>query len=317
MDENAPDTASVEARLDRIAADVAFLADRQRRLGELVEELTPVMKQAMAAAGEQLEGLEKKGYFRFGRAALSVADRVVEEYDEGDLQAFAQNVVGILDTVRELTQPEVLGVVREAAEVVERRDQLEPIGVFGLVRATNDAEVQRGLAVMMELLRHLGRAADRIAAKRGDAPRRRDVPGLAPKRRSPEDRPRRTGAERPAAARPAAAATGATSEAPRPATTVIDGIAYTPDGFLADPTQWTRPLGEAIAKAAGVELTEAHWALVEFARKEWEATSVSPNIRRLSTGAGVSTKDIYTLFKKAPGKTIARIAGVPKPAGCI
>jgi sulfur relay (sulfurtransferase) DsrC/TusE family protein len=33
--------------------------------------------------------------------------------------------------------------------------------------------------------------------------------------------------------------------------------------------------------------------------------------------SGVSTKDLYTLFRKAPGRTIAALAGLPKPAGCL
>lgn len=322
MDENAPDTTALEARLDRIAADVAFLAERQRRQAELIEELTPVMKQAMAVATTNLAELERKGYFRFGRAALNVADRVVGEYGEEDLDAFARNVVNILDTVRELTQPEVLAVVREATEVVERRDTMEPLGVIGMVRAAGDTEVQRGMAVLMELLRHLGRAADRMAARKAAPPARKVVPGLAPRRRAAEDRPRPTGAERPAKGaepppRAEAAASCATPKPPGSAVTTLDGVGFTADGFVADPKQWTRELGESIARAAGLEMTEAHWALVDFARKDWEATGVSPNIRRLSTGAGVATKDIYRLFKKAPGKTIARIAGIPKPAGCI
>lgn len=322
MDQNLAETTSLEARLDRIAADVAFLADRQRRQAELIEELTPVMKQAMAVATTNLAELERKGYFRFGKAALSVADRVVGEYGEEDLADFARNVVNILDTFRELTQPEVLAVVREATEVVEHRDSVEPLGVIGLVRAAGDAEVQRGMSVLMELLRHLGRAADRMAARQAAPPARKVVPGLAPRRRAAGDRPRPTGVERPAKrvepSPPAeAAASCAAPRPPGPAVTTLDGVGFTADGFVADPQQWTRELGEAIARAAGLEMTEAHWALVDFARRDWEATGVSPNIRRLSTGTGVATRDIYALFKKAPGKTIARIAGIPKPAGCI
>jgi dissimilatory sulfite reductase related protein len=44
---------------------------------------------------------------------------------------------------------------------------------------------------------------------------------------------------------------------------------------------------------------------------------MSPNIRRITLELGVSTKDVYALFPKAPARTIAKIAGIPKPAGCL
>jgi tRNA 2-thiouridine synthesizing protein E len=67
----------------------------------------------------------------------------------------------------------------------------------------------------------------------------------------------------------------------------------------------------------GVEMAEAHWKLVEVARKDFESTKTSPNIRRLTQITDVTTKDVYALFPKAPARTLAKIAGLPKPAGCL
>ena len=66
-----------------------------------------------------------------------------------------------------------------------------------------------------------------------------------------------------------------------------------------------------------IALDEARWAIVKTARAEFEATKASPNIRRLTQLTSLATKDIYTLFPKAPARTIAKIAGIPKPVGCI
>ena len=57
--------------------------------------------------------------------------------------------------------------------------------------------------------------------------------------------------------------------------------------------------------------------MLDAARADFAATGSSPNIRRLTQVAGVSTKDLYVLFPRAPGRTIAKIAGLPKPAGCL
>ena len=71
------------------------------------------------------------------------------------------------------------------------------------------------------------------------------------------------------------------------------------------------------AQLQGVELTDEHWHVLETARKDFEATGTSPNLRRLTEVASVTTKDLYRLFPKAPGRTLAKIAGLPKPAGCL
>lgn len=97
----------------------------------------------------------------------------------------------------------------------------------------------------------------------------------------------------------------------------MPGVEFTTEGFLANAEQWTPDLATRVAAHLGVELTAEHWKLVEFAREEYQRTGASPNIRRLTTGSGISTKRIYQLFPRAPGKCTAMIAGLPKPVGCI
>lgn len=90
-----------------------------------------------------------------------------------------------------------------------------------------------------------------------------------------------------------------------------------PEGFLVDASDWTETLALATAASLGVELSAAHWSVVNAARSEFLGRRVSPNIRRLTLVAGVSTRELYDLFPRAPGKTVAKIAGIPKPVGCI
>jgi tRNA 2-thiouridine synthesizing protein E len=86
---------------------------------------------------------------------------------------------------------------------------------------------------------------------------------------------------------------------------------------MQDWKAWTPEIASAIAQTLGMTLGDDHWRLIEFARKEYERTSTSPNIRRLTTGTGLSTKLLYQIFPKAPGKSTAMVSGLPKPAGCI
>ena len=90
------------------------------------------------------------------------------------------------------------------------------------------------------------------------------------------------------------------------------------DGYLVDATQWNEEIAKEIAKEEGImELNEDHWKVINFMRKEYEEKGTGPTIRRLTKESGVPTKELYQLFPKGPAKKAARIAGIPKPNGCI
>ena len=90
------------------------------------------------------------------------------------------------------------------------------------------------------------------------------------------------------------------------------------EGFFVDPTQWTRDMAVEMAKADGIdELTAQHWQVLDFMRKEYFEKGTGPTVRVLGKTSGVSVKDLYLLFPKGPAKMAARIAGIPKPKGCI
>lgn len=301
----------VLARLDALDARLAAMMERQRKQDELFDELRPMMSVAMREATRRLDAFEKRGHVEFVKELVKVGDRVLESYSADDVRQFGDAVIGILDTVRAMTQPEVLSVMGDAAELVAEPEKAEALGLVGMVRATGNTDVQRGMGVMMELLKKVGQGA--AAAKRARQPKPRSAPRLparavagglaatAPKR----------------AVTPTAGPSCATPKAPGPAAVVIDGVAFTADGHLVDPAAWSRPLAERVAATLGVAMTEAHWKVVEFARGDWEATKASPNIRRITTSIDVTTKELYALFPKAPARTVAKIAGTPKPAGCL
>jgi tRNA 2-thiouridine synthesizing protein E len=254
--------------------------------------ILPLAKELMKNVTGKLSALEKKGYFAFGRELAGVAERIVEHYSPEDVRKFGEAVSSILDTVRAVTQPEVLAIASHATSAVQQAATTEPIGLLGVVRATRSDDVGRGLAVLMEVLRRVGHGVDSLSAKAEPS-----KPKLRP--RSPQ---------------PAACAVPAK---PAAAATVIDGVAFGADGHLVDAAQWTRSLAETLASAQGVQLSEAHWKVIDFVRADFAGTKASPNIRRITQGMGLNTKDLYALFPKAPGRTLAKIAGVPKPAGCL
>jgi dissimilatory sulfite reductase related protein len=90
------------------------------------------------------------------------------------------------------------------------------------------------------------------------------------------------------------------------------------EGFLTDPNQWTREVAVEIARSEGIdELTPQHWQVVDFMRTEYFEKGTGPTVRVLGKTSGVSVKELYQLFPKGPAKVAAKIAGIPKPRGCV
>jgi len=89
-------------------------------------------------------------------------------------------------------------------------------------------------------------------------------------------------------------------------------------GFFANPDQWTEDMAPELARAEGIDpLTDQHWTVIRFMRSEFAETGTGPTVRVLGKTSGVTVKELYQLFPKGPAKIAARIAGIPKPRGCI
>ena len=90
------------------------------------------------------------------------------------------------------------------------------------------------------------------------------------------------------------------------------------DGNLKNLSDWNEEIAKELAKEEGIEeLTDRHWIVIKFMRKVYEEKGDAPSIRKLTKESGVATKELYQLFPKGPAKKSARIAGLPKPKGCI
>ena len=89
------------------------------------------------------------------------------------------------------------------------------------------------------------------------------------------------------------------------------------EGFLQQPDQWDRSVAEAMAATLGMELNERHWLVIDYMRNTYLETGQAPTIRTLGKKSGVPVKELYQLFPKGPAKLAAKLAGIPKPHGCI
>ena len=102
------------------------------------------------------------------------------------------------------------------------------------------------------------------------------------------------------------------------ATIAMTDVELNNEGFFVDPEQWTEAMVPELARHEGIEeLTDAHWTVIRFMRNEYLTKGSGPSVRMLGKASGVSIKELYQLFPKGPAKVAARIAGIPKPRGCI
>lgn len=90
------------------------------------------------------------------------------------------------------------------------------------------------------------------------------------------------------------------------------------DGFLTDPTIWNNEVAQLIAKYDGIEeMNDKHWAVVNIIRRNYEEKGMAPMVRTICQETGVKLREIYELFPLGPARGACRVAGLPKPDGCV
>jgi tRNA 2-thiouridine synthesizing protein E len=90
------------------------------------------------------------------------------------------------------------------------------------------------------------------------------------------------------------------------------------DGFLANPEVWDREVATMFARYDGIEeMNEKHWAIVNIIRKNFEEKGMAPMIRTICQETGLRLRDVYELFPLGPARGACRVAGLPKPDGCV
>ncbi|CCC81294.1 TusE/DsrC/DsvC family sulfur relay protein [Thermoproteus tenax] len=88
--------------------------------------------------------------------------------------------------------------------------------------------------------------------------------------------------------------------------------------FLRDPLSWNEEVAEWLAEnLEGIRLTEAHWRVLRYLRSYWEKYGFCPPVKRLLMDLGVTFKDLYDLFPSGPADGACKIAGLPRPGGCV
>ena len=90
------------------------------------------------------------------------------------------------------------------------------------------------------------------------------------------------------------------------------------DGFLVDPTLWNEDIVQVFAELEETgDLTEDHWKVINYLRDYYKKFGIAPMVRKLCKETGYPLNEIYELFPSGPAKGACKLAGLPKPTGCV
>jgi tRNA 2-thiouridine synthesizing protein E len=90
------------------------------------------------------------------------------------------------------------------------------------------------------------------------------------------------------------------------------------DGFIDDFNNWNEAWVRHVKREEGIEeLTDEHWKVVNVLQDYYKKNGIAPMVRILSKVTGFKLKYIYELFPSGPGKGACKMAGLPKPTGCV
>lgn len=90
------------------------------------------------------------------------------------------------------------------------------------------------------------------------------------------------------------------------------------DGFLEDPNLWNDIVAGDLASTEGIEaLTESHWKVIRYIRSYYLEFGIAPMVRKLCKESGFKLNEVYEMFPSGPAKGACKLAGLPKPTGCV
>ncbi len=144
-------------KLLRNTRNFSALLDQVESASDFLKDATPLSKDVFSQLLETLAEIEQKGYFDFGREMLKVLDTVVTSFTPEDVKLLRENITAILMTVKNLTQPQMLGSVNNALHFFQKMDVAvdQKITYWQLLKELRDPELKRGLAFVIQFMKNM------------------------------------------------------------------------------------------------------------------------------------------------------------------
>ncbi len=124
---------------------------------DFVSDFGPVSRELFRDTVTKLDEFDRKGYFEFIGELQNVADKIVTSFSKEDVKNLGDNIVTILNTVKNLTQPDMLHTVNNAMSVYRNLDVEveEDVSMFDLIKELNSPQTKRSMVYALRLLQNL------------------------------------------------------------------------------------------------------------------------------------------------------------------
>jgi len=143
-------------RLLRNTRNLEQLLDQLESLQDFTKDASPLAQDAFLQLVQVLDEMERKGYFSFVREAVRIADIIVSSFTPEDVRMLGDNIVLILNTVKEMTQPEMMRLLHSLTSAyrgAQEHPETLPTSTLALLKQMRDPQVKQGLALTMQMLR--------------------------------------------------------------------------------------------------------------------------------------------------------------------
>ncbi len=144
-------------KLLKNAHNFSMILTMVESMGDLMKDLGPVAIEAGHDVIEKFHQFEQKGYFEFLKESSKIMDNIVAHYSVEDIRMLADNIVTILDTVKNLTQPDMLRAMNNAFNIFKDLDptSVPEYSIWKLVREMNSREMKRGIGFIITFMKNL------------------------------------------------------------------------------------------------------------------------------------------------------------------
>ena len=153
------DFVSLTKEAMRNTRNFTFALKQMASMIEFVKDLEPLLKSAVPQTIHYLNELEQKGVFRILKATVDLRTKVAASYTAEDIDIMGDGIVALLGLAKSLSDPKTIVLLEKLSQIPSKveLENAKSVGVFGLASAGFDPEISKGLGVLMELTKAMGR----------------------------------------------------------------------------------------------------------------------------------------------------------------
>ncbi|MBN2614492.1 MAG: DUF1641 domain-containing protein [Bacteroidales bacterium] len=135
---------------------------------DLFHDVSPILRQMGLDGIKLLNEMESKGYIDFLKESMNIMDHIVEHFSVEDVRSLADNIVTILETVKNLTQPEMLEAINNGVVVYKSMnvENIPEYSLFKAARAMNAPEMRKGIGFMITFLKNIAKESEKNSSEK-------------------------------------------------------------------------------------------------------------------------------------------------------